>query len=272
MSDSATGILTANNISLHFGGVVALDDVSISVREGDILGLVGPNGAGKTTLLNAISGVFPLTGGTVVFEGKDITPIPLHKRVGMGIGRTFQGVELFHDLSVQDNMVVGCHHLMKTGVITGGLFYGRAFAEELEQRRRVEEYIEFFELERYRKRAVGTLSYGVQKIVGMARAMCSEPRLLLLDEVASGLNREEKENLARFMLRIKHTRNVTMIWVEHDVRMVSELTDQVAVLDYGRLVIAGEPDKVLKDQRVRSVFLGHAGATHTKQPAQAVSA
>lgn len=256
MSDPA--ILAAVDVSLHFGGVVALDQVSVAVRAGDILGLVGPNGAGKTTLLNAISGVFPLTGGRVVFEGNDITRVPLHRRVGLGIGRTFQGVELFADLSVQENLLVGCHPLMRTGVLSGGLFYGRARAEELAQRRRVEEVIEFFELERYRKKPVGTLGYGVQKIVGMARAMCSAPRLLLLDEVASGLNREEKEDLARFMLRIKHTRDVTMIWVEHDVRMVAELTDQVAVLDYGRLVVTGPPDVALRDPRVRRVFLGAA--------------
>ncbi|MBM3599678.1 MAG: ABC transporter ATP-binding protein [Alphaproteobacteria bacterium] len=258
MSGTGADILSAMEITLKFGGVVALDGVSVSVPKGAIMGLVGPNGAGKTTLLNAISGVFPLTAGTVTFEGKDVTGVPLHRRVRLGIGRTFQGVELFHDLSVQENMMVGRHHLMRTGVLTGGLFFGPARAEEVAHRRRVEEFIEFFELERYRKKPVGALGYGIQKIVGVARAMCSEPRLLLLDEVAAGLNREEKENLARFMLRLKHSFDVTMIWVEHDVRMVAELTDLVAVLDYGRLVKAGQPEDVLRDPQVRDVFLGPA--------------
>ncbi len=258
-------ILRTEGLSLHFGGIVALDDVSIDVGQGEIFGLVGPNGAGKTTLLNAISGVFPVTKGKVYFEGRDISGLPLHRRPQIGIGRTFQGIELFADLTVQDNLMVGRHHLMRTGIISGGLLFGRAKREEIEHRRHVEEVIEFFEIERYRKRRVGTLAYGTQKIVGMARAMCGQPRVLLLDEVASGLNREEKEDLARFLLRIKHTRGVTMIWVEHDVRMVSELADRVAVLDYGRLVCCGAIDGVLRDPAVQRVFLGAFGASHVVQ-------
>ncbi len=253
-------ILRTDGVSLRFGGIIALDDVSISVQAGEILGLVGPNGAGKTTLLNAISGVFPLSKGSVVFEGRNITGVPLHRRAATGIGRTFQGIELFADLSVQDNLMVGRHHLMRTGILTAGLWFGRARREEIAHRRQVEELIELFELERYRKRRVGTLAYGIQKLVGVARAMCSEPRLLLLDEVASGLNREEKEDLARFLLRIKFTRGISMIWVEHDVRMVSELADHVAVLDYGRLVRFGATQAVLRDPATQRVFLGTAKA------------
>jgi branched-chain amino acid transport system ATP-binding protein len=248
--------LRTDGVSLHFGGIIALDEVSIAVESGEIFGLVGPNGAGKTTLLNAVSGVFPLTKGAVFFEDRDITAVPLHRRPQIGIGRTFQGIELFADLTVQDNLMVGRHHLMRTGILSGGLLFGRARREEIAHRGKVEEVIEFFELERYRKRRAGTLAYGIQKIVGVARAMCSEPRILLLDEVASGLNREEKEDLARFLLRIKYTRNITMIWVEHDIRMVSELADHVAVLDYGRLVRCGETRSVLRDPAVQSVFLG----------------
>jgi branched-chain amino acid transport system ATP-binding protein len=232
-------LLETRGASLHFGGIAALDDLSISVRQGEIFGLIGPNGAGKTTLLNAISGVFPLTAGAIFFEDRDISTVPLHKRPGIGIGRTFQGIELFADLTVQDNLMVGRHHLMRSGILASGLFVGPAKREEIEHRRHVEQIIEFFELERYRKRRVGSLAYGIQKIVGVARALCSEPRILLLDEVASGLNREEKEDLARFLLRIRHTRGITMIWVEHDIRMISELADKIAVLDYGRLVQAG---------------------------------
>lgn len=264
MTDSAP-ILDVRDVSLHFGGIVALDKVSITVDRGEIYGLVGPNGAGKTTLLNSISGVFPLTGGQVIFEGRDISAIPLHKRPAAGIGRTFQGVELFADMTVQENLMVGRHHLMKAGVLAGGVFFGSARQEEIAHRARIEEIIEFFELERYRKRKVGNLGYGIQKVVGLARAMAAEPKLLLLDEVASGLNREEKEDLARFLLRIKYTSGITMIWVEHDIRMVSDLADHVAVLDFGRLVRAGETLPVLRDERVRSVFVG--GAAQEPEPA-----
>jgi branched-chain amino acid transport system ATP-binding protein len=255
-------LLETRGASLHFGGIAALDDVSIPVRKGEIFGLIGPNGAGKTTLLNAISGVFPLTAGAVFFEGRNISGVPLHQRPRIGIGRTFQGIELFADLTVQDNLMVGRHHLMRSGILASGLYFGPAKREEIEHRRQIERVIEFFELERYRKRRVGSLAYGIQKIVGVARALCSEPRILLLDEVASGLNREEKEDLARFLLRIKHTRGTTMIWVEHDIRMVSELADSVAVLDYGRLVQVGSARSVLQDHNVQRVFLG----THDPSP------
>jgi branched-chain amino acid transport system ATP-binding protein len=259
-------ILRTEGVSLHFGGIVALDEVSISVEAGEILGLIGPNGAGKTTLLNAISGVFRLSKGRVVFDGRDLGPIPLHRRTAIGIGRTFQGIELFPDLTVQENLMVGRHHLMRTGIFAGGVWFGRARREEIEHRRKVEEIIELFELERYRKRRVGALAYGIQKIIGVARAVCSEPRMLLLDEVASGLNREEKEDLARFLLRIKFTRGIAMIWVEHDVRMVSELADHVAVLDYGRLVRFGSTEAVLRDPATQRVFLG---TPRTPRPAAA---
>ncbi len=257
MSESGY-IVETRGASLHFGGIAALDDVSISVRPGEIFGLIGPNGAGKTTLLNAISGVFPLTAGSVVFDGRNVSDVPLYQRPGIGIGRTFQGVELFSDLTVQENLLVGRHHLMMQGLLACGLFFGPARREEIENRRAIEDVIEFFELERYRKRRVGSLSYGIQKIVGVARALCSEPKLLLLDEVASGLNREEKEDLARFLLRIKFTRGITMIWVEHDIRMVSELADNVAVLDYGKLIRTGAAKEALRDPKVQRIFIGPA--------------
>ncbi len=252
----AQPVLETRDASIRFGGIGALENVSISVRRGEIFGLIGPNGAGKTTLLNAINGVFPLTNGAILFEGQDISRIPLHRRPATGIGRTFQGVELFAELTVQDNLMIGRHHLMRSGIWRNGLFFGRTKHEEIANRRCVEEVIELFELERYRKRLAGSLAYGIQKIVGVARAMCSEPRLLLLDEVASGLNREEKEDLARFLLRIKHTRGITMIWVEHDIRMVSDLADHVAVLNYGRLIHIGSATEVLRNDDVQRAFFG----------------
>ena len=252
----AGSILSVNNVSLRFKGLVALDSVSLDVPEGIIFGLVGPNGAGKTCLLNVVSGVIPQSEGQVYFDGREISDVPLYQRVDVGIGRTFQGVELIAELSVLENMLIGRHHLMTTGVIAGGLFFGAARKEEMLHREAVEEIIEFFELERYRRSPVGMLPFGVQKLVGVARAICSEPRLLLLDEVASGLNSQEKQDLSRFMLRIKHTRQITMLWVEHDVRMVSELADVVTVLDYGRVVAQGSPDEVLHDPSVQRVLLG----------------
>jgi branched-chain amino acid transport system ATP-binding protein len=250
--------LSVQDVSLRFRGVIALDGVSLSVSKGMLYALVGPNGAGKTSLLNVISGVFRQSGGSVSFHGKEISKVPLHKRVSIGIGRTFQGVELVPELTVLQNVMLGRHHLMKRGVLSCGLFFGPGRREEIAHRVAAEHTIEFFELERYRNVTAGTLPYGVQKIVGLARATCTEPELLLLDEVASGLNRQEKENLSRFMLRMKHSRGITMIWVEHDIRMVSELADRISVLDYGRQIVQGEPDAVLKDPRVLDAFVGRA--------------
>jgi branched-chain amino acid transport system ATP-binding protein len=260
-------LLSVHGAAVRFGGIAALDDVSIAVSPGTIYGLVGPNGAGKTTLLNAVNGVAPLAAGRVMLAGNDISHIPLHRRASLGIGRTFQGVELFTDLSVQDNLMIGRHHLMKAGILSAGLFWGPARREEIAHRRRIEELIEFFEIERYRKVPIGKLGYGTQKIVGLARAMCSEPIILLLDEVASGLNREEKEDLARFMLRIKHVFGLAILWVEHDVRMVAELVDEVAVLSYGRLVASGHPDDVFASSKVREVFLGISDTSVEPDPA-----
>lgn len=266
MSDAVQEIVRTEALSLRFGGVVALEDISISVTSGHIVGLVGPNGAGKTTLLNAIHGVVPPTIGRIFLEGRDVTHIPLHKCVALGIGRTFQGVELFPDLTVKENLLVGRHHLMRTGLFTGGLFFGPAKRDEIANRNKVEEIIEFFEIERYRDKSIGSLSYGTQKIVGVARAMCSEPRLLLLDEVASGLNREEKEDLARFILRLSHTQTITIIWVEHDIRLVSELSDQMIVLDQGRLLASGDPSRVMSDSRVQEAYIGPARSDPASNP------
>jgi branched-chain amino acid transport system ATP-binding protein len=250
--------LSIQDVSLRFGGVVALNNVSLDVPRGALHALVGPNGAGKTTLLNVISGVFRQSAGHVSFCGEEISRVPLHKRVSIGIGRTFQGVELVPELTVLQNVMLGRHHLMKRGVLSCGVFFGPGRREEIEHRVAAEHAIEFFELERYRNVTAGTLPYGVQKIVGLARAICTEPPLLLLDEVASGLNHQEKENLSRFMLRMKHSRGITMIWVEHDIRMVSELADKISVLDYGRLIAQGEHDVVLNDPRVLQAFIGRA--------------
>jgi len=261
------------SVTVRFGGLVAVNDVSFDVMPGELFGLIGPNGAGKTSVLNAISGVAPVAEGRVLLGDRDITKLALHRRIRVGIARSFQGIELFPSLNVVDNLMLGRHHLMRTGVIAGGVFYGRARNEELKHRRRVEEVIDFLELYPHRAKLVGTLPFGTQKLVGVARALCAEPTILLLDEPASGLNREEREHLARFLLRIKHDLKLTTVWVEHDVRMVSDLADRVLALHYGQTVGTGTPLEVLGLDAVRLSFLGTlaeaAEATEAEQPAEA---
>jgi branched-chain amino acid transport system ATP-binding protein len=249
-------VLEAEGVTVAFGGLVAVDSVSFEIREGEILGLIGPNGAGKTSVLNAVSGVVPTTAGRVTFEGNDVTGVPLHKRIGLGIARTFQGVELFPALSVLENLMVGRHHLMRTNVFTAAIFYGPGRRQEIAHRKKVEEIVDFLELYPYRHHAVGSLPFGIQKLIGLGRALCAEPRLLLLDEVASGLNREEREDLARFMLRIQHEQRIPIVWVEHDVRLVSDLADRVVALHYGKKIGEGRPGDVLALDEVRRSFLG----------------
>lgn len=256
-------ILEVEGVTVRFGGVVAVRDVSLSIREGELFGLIGPNGAGKTSLLNAINGVVPLAAGKVRFEARDITNLPLRKRIGAGIARTFQAIELYPELNVVDNLLLGRHYLMRANIVTGGIFLGRARSEELRNRERVEEVISFLELTPYRAELAGSLPFGVQKIVGLARALCAEPRLLLLDEVASGLNRQEREDLARYLLRIKHELGITMVWVEHDVRLVADLADRIAALHYGEKLGAGQPEEVLSLPTVRVSFLGFDADEHT---------
>lgn len=248
--------LQLRDIHVAFAGIVALQRINLDVCQGELMGLVGPNGAGKSSLLNVINGVTRASAGRVILNGRDITRVSVHRRAGLGIGRSFQGVELFPTLGVVENLMIGRHHLMKTGVVSGGLFIGRARNEEIKQREQVERIIDFFELYPYRKEIVGSLPYGVQKLIGIARAVCGKPQLILLDEPASGLNREERENLARFILRIKHELRVTMVWVEHDVRMVADLADRITVLHYGEQIAVGTPDHVLATDEVRRAFLG----------------
>jgi branched-chain amino acid transport system ATP-binding protein len=249
-------VVTVEGVTVAFGGLVAVKDVSVEIREGELFGLIGPNGAGKTSFLNAISGVVRCASGRIEFEGRDITKMSLRKRISIGIARSFQGVELFPTLSVVENLLLGRHHLMRGSVITGGVFYGPARREEMRHREKVEEVIDFLELYPYRKLLVGSLPFGIQKLVGLGRAICAEPRLMLLDEVASGLTREEREDLARFLLRIHQERKLTMIWVEHDVRLVADLADRVMAFHYGEKIGEGTPSEVLALGEVRRSYLG----------------
>lgn len=259
-------ILEVRNVSIAFGGLQALADVSLAVRAGEIFGLVGPNGAGKTVLLNCINGIYPLQIGSIYFEGKDITKIHCHKAASFGISRTFQQIELFRDMTVIENTLLGMHIHMKTGVISGGLFWGPGKREEERARRKAEEILDFLELYPYRKQKVGSLSFGVQKIVGLSRALASEPKLILMDEIFSGLNREEKEDLARFVLRIVYEKKITIVWVEHDMKLITDLTDRMVCLNYGQIIAEGSPQEVTSNPLVIEAYLGSSEQSWMPQP------
>ncbi len=247
--------LEIDKLTLRFGGLVVLDGVSLSVERGELLALIGPNGAGKTSVFNCISGIYP-GGGAIRFRGENIAGKKPHDIAALGIARTFQHGELFPQMSVIDNLLTGRHPRIKGNPLAEMLFLPSVRREEIRQREAVEKIIEFVELERYRHTPVGGLPFGTQKIIGFARALALEPALLLLDEPSAGLNREEREDLARFILRIKHQLGIAMIWIEHDMQMVADLADRIHVLDYGRTLASGPADVVLKDERVVAAYLG----------------
>jgi branched-chain amino acid transport system ATP-binding protein len=248
--------LELRGLHLAFGGLKVLQGVSIALKAGELLALIGPNGAGKTSVLNCICGLYRPTAGDVLFRGERITGARPHAIAALGVARTFQHGELLPQLSVLDNLLVGRHTRVRTGLLAQSLFLPAARAAERAQREAAEGILEFVELERYRHQPVGTLGFGTQKIVGFARALALEPKLLLLDEPSAGLNREEREDLARHILRIKHELGIAMVWVEHDMQMVADLADRLYVLDYGVPIAAGEPQTVLKDPRVIDAYLG----------------
>ncbi len=250
------GALSLVQLSLRFEGLVVLDAISLDICPGELLALIGPNGAGKTSVLNCISGLYRPSAGIIVFEGSDITGQQPHVVAKAGIARTFQNGGLFPHLTVLENLLIGRHCRYHSNALLDGVFWGRSRGNEIAQREIVEEIIEFVELERYRKTVVSRIPFGMQKIVGFARALAMKPRLLLLDEPSAGLNREEKENFARFILRIKHEMGISMIWVEHDMQMVADLADRIYVLDYGAYITDGPPREVLNDPKVIDIYLG----------------
>jgi branched-chain amino acid transport system ATP-binding protein len=242
-------------LTLRFGGLVVLDDISFAVEPGELFALIGPNGAGKTSVLNCISGLYR-GGGAIRFRGQELGGRSPHEIARLGIARTFQHGELFADMTVIENLLTGRHARVRTNALAEMLFLPAIRREEVHQREAVEKIVEFVELERFRHVPVGALPFGTQKLVGFARALALEPTLLLLDEPSAGLNRDEREDLARFILRIKHKLGIPMIWIEHDMQMVADLADRIHVLDYGRTLAEGRPSEVLNHPDVIRAYLG----------------
>lgn len=262
------GILEIKDVTIRFGGVVALDHVSYEVMEGEIFSLIGPNGAGKTSMLNCISGLYKPSEGSIYFKGEEITHFKPNKRASLGIARAFQNIELFPHLSVLDNLMLGRHVRMKTGVLSGGLYWGKTQKEEVENREKVENVIDFLEIEHIRDTLVGTLSYGLQKRVEVGRALALEPEILLLDEPMAGMNSEEKEDMARYIIDIHEEMKTTIILIEHDMGVVMDLSNHIAVLDFGKLIGYGTPQEIQNNPKVIEAYLGEEN-TEVEIPCQA---
>ena len=251
-------VLEMNNISLAFGGVKALTDISFSVREHEIRAIIGPNGAGKSSMLNVINGVYTPTQGNIRFDGKEFSRMNPRRAAEMGVARTFQNLALFKGMSVLDNIMTGRNLRMKSSIFAQALRLGSAEREEIRNREFVENIIDFLEIQAHRKTPVGRLPYGLQKRVDLGRALAMEPRMLLLDEPMAGMNIEEKQDMSRFILDVNDEFGTTIVLIEHDMGVVMDISDRVVVLDYGKKIGDGTPDEVRQNEDVIRAYLGVA--------------
>lgn len=249
--------LSVEGVGLRFGGIHALRDVSFSAAPGQVTAIIGPNGAGKTSVFNTISGFYPPSSGTVSLGGQDITRAPVNSRAGMGLARTFQNIALFRGLSVLENIKLGGHHTMSTGVLSALIYSSAAREQELALREEVErKVIDFLQIDHIRHQSVDVLPYGLQKRVELARALAMRPRVLMLDEPVAGMNREETEDMARFILDVQEEWGVTVLLVEHDMGMVMDISNHVVVLNFGQVIASGTPSEVRSHPQVIEAYLG----------------
>jgi len=258
MSTTETpSLLQVDQVSLSFGGVHALTNVSFNVKQGEIFSIIGPNGAGKTSMLNCISGRYQPNQGRILFKGREVTGLRPNERCVLGIGRTFQNLALFAHMTVLDNILVGRHYQLKNNCVTGALYwFSGARKEELAHRREVEDIIDFLEIAHIRKAVAGTLSYGLRKRVELARAVALRPDLILLDEPMAGMNLEEKEDMARYIIDLNEEWGMTVIMIEHDMGVVMDVSHRVMVLDFGKEICTGLPDEVMENEQVKTAYLG----------------
>lgn len=250
-------MLELQNISVHFGGIKALNNVSFKVEKESLFSIIGPNGAGKTSLLNVISGRYKPKNGDLLFKGKNITNFHPNTRPDLGIGRTFQNLALFNHMTVLENIYIGRHHLLKSNFFSGAIYWlSGAKNEEVNNRKEAEKILDFLEISNIRKSTAGTLSYGLRKRVELARAIAIQPKLILLDEPMAGMNQEEKEDMARFIIDLNREWKITVVMIEHDMGVVMDISKRIAVLDFGEKIAEGTPDEVIKNKRVQQAYLG----------------